>query len=108
MDDGIRQRYLHCASVTGERHWPLPLEPFHRHACPSSFADTMNSRPVKGGGSAGASNAAGFLSRFVRDDGKGWIHLDLAASDASSGSRLWAEGGTGHGIRTLAAFLSEA
>ena len=29
---------------------------------------------------AGASNAAGFLSRFVPNDGKGWVHIDLAAA----------------------------
>ena len=59
--------------------WPLPLEPWHRQQCPSHYADTANSRPVPGGGPGGASNAAGFLSRFVGNEGRGWLHVDLAA-----------------------------
>ncbi|RMH38429.1 MAG: aminopeptidase PepB [Gammaproteobacteria bacterium] len=105
LDQSVRDKFLQTAEATGELHWPLPLAEFHRDACPSTFADTMNSRPVKGGGPAGASNAAGFLSRFVRDNGKGWLHIDLAACDAPSGSPLWPEGGTGHGVRTIAEFL---
>ncbi|TMO89400.1 aminopeptidase PepB, partial [Pseudoalteromonas sp. S3260] len=67
-----------------EGAWPLPLEKFHQHNCPSPYADTANSRPQKGGGFGGASNAAGFLSRFVRDEGQGWVHIDLAAAFQTS------------------------
>ncbi|GAA0440533.1 aminopeptidase PepB [Aeromonas salmonicida] len=51
--------------------------------------------------------AAAFLSRFVRDEGKGWVHLDLAASYQKSGNDLWATGAKGHGLRTIARWLQE-
>ena len=99
-------RYLACAAREQELHWPLPLESFHQGKCPSAYADTANSRPVKGGGPGGASNAAGFLSRFVPESAQ-WLHLDLAASFSDQDTALFAAGATGHGVRTLAAFLTE-
>ena len=56
---------------------------------------------------SGATTAAAFLSRFVRDEGKGWVHLDLAASYQKSGNELWATGAKGHGLRTIARWLKE-
>ncbi len=67
------------AALVAENVWPLPLEPWHKEMCPSAYADTANSRPVKGGGAGGASNAAGFLWRFV-NEGVDWLHIDLAAA----------------------------
>ena len=99
-------RYLACATREHELHWPLPLENFHQGKCPSAYADTANSRAVKGGGPGGASNAAGFLSRFVPESVQ-WLHLDLAAAFSDQDGALFAAGATGHGVRTLAAFLSE-
>jgi len=43
----------------------------------------------------------------VRDEGKGWVHLDLAASYQKSGNDLWATGAKGHGLRTIARWLQE-
>ncbi|WP_406666252.1 aminopeptidase PepB [Gallaecimonas sp. GXIMD1310] len=100
-----------CAKVQAiaeqeqEPAWPLPLEPFHQLECPSAYADTANSRPTKGGGAGGASNAAGFLSRFVRDNGKGWVHMDLAACFNNNENSLWAAGATARGVRTIAGSL---
>ena len=94
-------QYMQWAEAEDEPHWPLPLAPFHKTKCPSPYADTANSRAVKGGGPGGASNAAGFLSRFVPDD-RQWIHLDLAASFAESDGPMFAAGATAMGLRTLA------
>lgn len=105
LDDSARAEFLSIAESEGERHWPLPLEPFHAHRCPSHFADTANSRAVKGGGPGGASNAAGFLSRFVPNDGQGWVHVDLASAYNDSPTPKWSAGGTGLGFRTIAAKL---
>ncbi|WP_251358281.1 aminopeptidase PepB [Kangiella sp. TOML190] len=102
LDDDARSDFLTAAQAENERHWPLPLETFHANKCPSNFADTANSRAVKGGGPGGASNAAGFLSRFVRDQGKGWVHLDLAAAYNDSATKKWSAGGTGQGFRSIA------
>ncbi|WP_105264752.1 aminopeptidase PepB [Pseudoalteromonas sp. T1lg76] len=95
------------ASEEFEGAWPLPLEKFHQNNCPSPYADTANSRPQKGGGFGGASNAAGFLSRFVRDEGKGWVHMDLAAAFQNSPTSLWSAGATTLGMRTVARTLQE-
>lgn len=80
----------------------LPREPWHRQQCPSHYADTANSRPVPGGGPGGASNAAGFLSRFVANEGQGWLHVDLAACFSENGDNLWAPGANTLGMRTIA------
>lgn len=102
LDKEASDEFLAIAKSESERHWPLPLEPFHAHKCPSNFADTANSRAVKGGGPGGASNAAGFLSRFVPNDGKGWLHIDLAAAYHDQANAQWSAGGTGAGFRSIA------
>lgn len=103
MDEQLRNDMLSWAQQENERTWPLPLEPWHQEKCPSHFADTANSRPVKGGGAGGASNAAGFLSRFV--DPSRWAHLDLAAAYNANATNLMPAGGSGQGVRTIARAL---
>ncbi|MAA95825.1 MAG: aminopeptidase PepB [Rheinheimera sp.] len=105
LDKPLAARALQHAANEQEATWQLPLEKWHQHQCPSPYADTANSRPVKGGGAGGASNAAGFLSRFVPEDGSGWLHYDLAAAFNNSANSYWAAGATGHGIRSIAATL---
>ena len=108
LDKPLLSQVLSVAEQENEPHWPLPLEPFHKKKCPSPYADTANSRPVKGGGAGGASNAAGFLARFVREDGKGWVHFDLAGAMIGSDTNLFAAGGTAMGLRTIARLLTDA
>ncbi len=105
LDKVLQQRVLGYAHSVQEGAWPLPLERWHQQQCPSAYADTANSRPIKGGGTGGASNAAGFLSRFVGNDGQGWVHVDLAAAFQGSANAFWGAGATGVGIRTIAATL---
>lgn len=107
LDKALAQRVLSYAEQVQEAAWQLPLEKWHQGQCPSPYADTANSRPVKGGGAGGASNAAGFLSRFVPNDGKGWVHLDLAAAFHNSANGFWAAGATGMGIRLVAQTLTQ-
>lgn len=102
MDDELADKAAQAAKQTQEPAWRLPLEKWHQDKCPSAFADTANSTTTKGGGAGGASNAAGFLARFVNEDGKGWLHCDLAAAYNGSGNGLWAAGGTGQFIATIA------
>ncbi|QSX29352.1 aminopeptidase PepB [Shewanella cyperi] len=94
------------AKAVAEKVWALPLEPWHKDMCPSAYADTANSRPVKGGGAGGASNAAGFLWRFVAPEAK-WLHVDLAAAFEDSAGALWAAGATTHGVLTIAELLKD-
>lgn len=106
LDRAWRERALATAEAEHEPLWPLPVERWHRTMVPSACADTLNSRPVKGGGPGGASVAAGFLSRFVRDDGRRWLHIDLPAAYHDQAGPLWAEGATGLGVRTIAGLLA--
>lgn len=107
LDKALQQRVLSYSEQEFEPSWCLPLEKWHQNKCPSAFADTANSKAQKGGGGGGASNAAGFLSRFVKEDGKGWLHIDLAAAYNASGTVYMPIGATAQGIRTIARALLE-
>jgi PepB aminopeptidase len=108
LDDQLRQRMLAWAEDELEPLWALPLETWHQEKCPSNFADTANSRAMKGGGAGGASNAAGFLSRFVPNQGQGWAHMDLAAAYNGNASNTMPAGASGIGFRTISkALLSQ-
>jgi PepB aminopeptidase len=105
LDKALVSEVQQFAEEEFEAAWPLPLEKWHQNNCPSPYADTANSRAQKGGGYGGASNAAGFLSRFVPNEGQGWVHIDLAASFQNSAGSLWAAGATTLGMRTVARTL---
>ena len=105
LNQEMADKALNAAQQTNDPAWQLPLAPFHKNKCPSAFADTANSTTQKGGGAGGASNAAGFLARFVENDGKGWLHLDLSACYNENNGGLWAAGATGSGIATITQIL---
>ncbi|TMP81933.1 aminopeptidase PepB [Pseudoalteromonas phenolica] len=105
LDKALVSEVQQFAEDEFEAAWPLPLEKWHQNNCPSPYADTANSRAQKGGGFGGASNAAGFLSRFVPNEGQGWVHIDLAASFQNSAGSLWSAGATTLGMRTVARTL---
>jgi PepB aminopeptidase len=107
LDDALAEKALKAAADESEPLWRLPLAPFHRHKCPSPYADTANSVPTKGGGAGGASNAAGFLSRFVNEKGSGWLHFDLSGAFYGKDTASWSAGGTAMGIRTIARLLTD-
>ena len=107
MDDALANALMQSANTESEGLWRLPLAPWHRERCPSAFADTANSRAQKGGGTGGASNAAGFLSRFVNESGAGWAHLDLAAAYFGSATSEMPVGASGIGVKTLAHYLMQ-
>jgi PepB aminopeptidase len=96
LDKALQQRVLDYSALEFEPSWCLPLEKWHQ-----------NSKAKKGGGGGGASNAAGFLSRFVNEEGKGWLHIDLAAAYNASGTLYMPAGATAQGVRTIARALLE-
>lgn len=108
VDEQFADFALQAAKAEAEPLWRLPLTPWHQENCPSAFADTANSKPIKGGGAGGASNAAGFLLRFAPNKGEGWLHFDLAAAYHSNANGLWAAGATGIGVRNIARILNTA
>jgi len=105
VDDTLAQSALKIADEQRELLWRLPLNQWHKDNCPSAFADTANSRPQKGGGAGGASNAAGFLLRFAPNNGAGWLHFDIAGAYHGSANGMWPAGATALGFRTIAATL---
>lgn len=105
IDDSAAEKALAVAAKEHELLWRLPLATWHSENCPSPFADTANSRPQKGGGAGGASNAAGFLLRFAPNEGKGWLHFDLAGAYQKGNTSMWPAGATALGVRTIAATL---
>jgi len=108
LDQNIVETAKNAATQVNEAVWQLPLEPWHQEKCSSAFADTANSTTQKGGGAGGASNAAGFLARFVPNEGQGWLHMDLAAAYNGSANSLYGAGATGQGIATIANLLNNA
>lgn len=105
VNDDLAATALQLASQQHEPLWRLPLQTWHQDSCPSAFADTANSRPVKGGGAGGASNAAGFLLRFAPQQGAQWLHFDIAGAYHANANSLWPTGATALGFRTIAAHL---
>jgi PepB aminopeptidase len=105
LDNALAEQAKKSAAQVNEPIWQFPLESWHQDKCPSEFADTANSRPKPGGGAGGASNAAGFLSRFLENDGAGWLHFDLAGAYNGNSTELWGAGGTGLGIATIAQLI---
>jgi PepB aminopeptidase len=55
---------------------------------------------------AGASTAAGFLSHFVENYHKGWLHIDCSATYRKAAVEQWSAGATGLGVRTVANLLT--
>ncbi|MFD1217090.1 MULTISPECIES: aminopeptidase PepB [Microbulbifer] len=102
FEDETAQKVLQAAVSENEKAWRLPLEKFHLEQIPSGFAEIAN---VGVDGSPGASTAAAFLAKFVRDEGRGWVHMDLSGSYNPSANDQWAQGAKGHGFRTIARFL---
>lgn len=107
MDEQLSEQFLQIAQQEYDPLWRLPLEPFHRECCPSDYATTANSKAVAGGGVGGASNAAGFLSRFVDYKNKQWVHFDLSACFQDSSGSLYSAGATGSCVRNISRFLCE-
>jgi PepB aminopeptidase len=103
FDDALAQELLASADEEHEPFWRLPLAEFHRSQLPSNFAELNN---VAGPAyTAGASTAAAFLSHFVQNYQKGWLHIDCSATYRKGAVEQWSAGATGLGVRTLANLL---
>lgn len=100
--EALRQRVLDAAESAGEDAWPLPMPAHLRKGLDSEIADLRN---IGANGYGGALTAALFLQEFV--DGRPWVHIDIAGpADTTSAWDENARGGTGYGVRTLAALLA--
>ena len=86
-----------AATTSGDKVWRLPLEDDYQELLDSNFADIANI----GGPLAGATTAACFLSRFVKDTA--WAHLDVAGTAWHSGGKN--KGSTGRPVPLLVTYL---
>lgn len=89
-----------AATITGEKIWPMPLEPAYEELIKSDFADLRNISTVR---FADAVHAANFLKNFVDYP---WIHLDIAGVAWATREKPYRpKGATGIGIRLALEFL---
>ncbi|MCG3884296.1 aminopeptidase PepB [Photobacterium leiognathi] len=105
FDAELSHQALTAAAEENEGMWPLPLADMHRNMLPSNFADLANIS--SGEFMPGASTAAAFLSYFVDDYKKGWMHIDASGTFRKSANDQWPAGATGMGVRTLANILTK-
>ncbi|MFZ7267063.1 aminopeptidase PepB [Avibacterium avium] len=103
MDNELVASLFNAAQMANEPFWRLPFEEFHRAQISSQFAQIANIGTVPVG--AGASTATAFLSYFVKNYQRHWLHIDCSATYRKSASDLWATGATGIGVQTLAHLL---
>jgi leucyl aminopeptidase len=95
-DDKLSEQLLAAGRKSGETVWHLPMGSTFDKMINSRFADMKNT----GGRYGGATTAAQFLARFVRD--VPWAHLDIAGTSFGAPStelnRSW---GSGFGVALL-------
>ncbi|AKJ42979.1 aminopeptidase PepB [Pragia fontium] len=103
FDDQLADEMLACAGNENEPFWRLPLAEFHRSQLPSNFAELNNMAGAAY--TAGASTAAAFLSHFVNNYQKGWLHIDCSATYRKGAVEQWSAGATGLGVRAVANLL---
>jgi leucyl aminopeptidase len=101
-DQGLADRLLAAATVSGERLWQLPLIDEYRDHLKSEVADLNNVGP-RGGG---AINAGLFLREFTGEIP--WVHLDIAGpAFVEKDGPLAPKGATGVAVRTILTYLLE-
>lgn len=93
-----------AACESYEYAWRLPFDKMHLSLVSSSFADITNS--ASGDSLPGATTAAAFLSRFVKNHDN-WLHIDLSASYQKVANACYCAGGKGHGVRSIMHYLEK-
>ena len=95
-DEEFTQKVVGAANAVGERAWPLPMFDGYKSQYSSDIADIKNT----GGRGAGAITGALIIGEF--NDGAPWVHLDIAGTSRSRGSKgATVKGATGAPVRTL-------
>jgi leucyl aminopeptidase len=104
-EPGWRDRVTAAGNAVGEAVWAMPVPDELRAGLDSPVADLRN---VTGDRWGGMLVGASFLADFV-PDGLPWVHLDIAGPAFNQGSAYGytPKGGTGAGVRTVVAALTE-
>lgn len=95
-NDDLAEELRAAGEKANDPAWRLPMGPEYMPELKSNFADMANI----GSRFAGATTAACFLSRFVKDTH--WAHLDIAGTAWKTGG---AKGSTGRPVPLLTEFL---
>ena len=99
----FKEDFISSCAKASEKVWELPLDDKFNSLLSSRVADLKNS----GGRLAGATTAAMFLKRFVKQSTP-WIHLDIAGvSFRKDKTDLSPPGSTGWGVRSLNVFVEK-
>ena len=101
VDDGLQEKLISAAAISGEKLWPMPLYPEYEKTIESNTADIKNS----GGKFGGIGSSATFLKHFVSYPA--WAHIDMAglAMDAKDIAYVPSKGASGYGVRLLVEFV---
>ena len=87
---------LKAGRATGEKIWPMPMDPEYDELIKSDIAEIKNTGGRKGGAITGAK----FLQHFVGETP--WVHLDIAGTSESDKEKGYQpKGATGVMARTL-------
>ena len=101
-NDELSNKLIAAGQAVSERLWRLPMGDEYDRDLKSPIADMKNI----GGPRAGATTAAQFLQRFIKD--VPWAHLDIAGVVWNEKPTALAPGGgTGYGVRLLNRFIAD-
>jgi len=98
-DQPFMDEILAAARDSGDEIWQLPMPASYKKLIKSTLADVANISRIRWGG---AITAGLFLKEFV-EEGKPWVHLDIAgpALRDEDGTDAFKGEGSGVGVRTL-------
>jgi len=99
----LSHNIIKIGDETGEKFWPLPLDPDLKEEIKGEFSDIKN----VGSSYGGAITAALFLKEFVDEKVKDWIHLDIAGpAFLEKPWKYYCEGATATPVRTILKWLT--
>ena len=101
-NDAFATQLITASKQVGERFWQMPMDKIFNQFIESKIADMTNTgHPGKVPQPAGAITAAKFLEAVI-EDGRSWIHLDIAGpADTSKSEPYRHAGATGVTVKTL-------
>ena len=99
----LSDQLMAASRASGERIWPMPLDPDYDRYIKSDIADVRNTASSR---SPGAITAARFLRRFVKDTE--WAHIDIAGAAWNTYDKPTVpKGAAGFGVRLLHHWLTD-
>ena len=105
-NDTLADQLIHAGRDVNELLWRMPLSDHYDNRINSEIADVRNTSRLPG---AGATTAAQFLQRFLRNKNLSWAHLDIAGVTWTTNGELTngLKGATGFGVRLLEQFITK-